>query len=282
VISQEFDFHAPATVAGAVELLGQDPDGKALAGGMSLVPAMNLGLARPTRIVSLNRLTGLDYVEEDAESVRIGAMVRHARIAGDPVVEQSFPLLARAASVIGDVQVRNRGTIGGSIAHADPAADYLPVMLALGASFRLVGASGERTVAARDFVLGVMSTVLRPDELLVEIELPRLPAGAGSAYLRLARLEGSFPIANAAAVVNGGAPVVAVGGATGAPLVVAVDGWDAEGDEEALRRVEHAARTATAPGAFADLSATAEYRQAMAGVLARRAVESALAARKAG
>ena len=112
-------------------------------------------------------------------------------------------MLAKAASCIGDVQVRNRGTIGGSIAHADPAADYLPVMLAIGATLRTVGPSGERAIPAQDFFLGVMATVLEPGELLVEIELPKLPEGAGSAYLRLARLEGSFAIANAAAVVDG-------------------------------------------------------------------------------
>jgi carbon-monoxide dehydrogenase medium subunit len=172
VITQEFEFHAPADVSAAVELLAPHGiDGKVLAGGMSLVPAMNLGVARPTVVVSLNRLAGLEYVEEQDESVRIGAMTRHARIESDPVIARAFPLLAKAASCIGDVQVRNRGTIGGSIAHADPAADYLPVMLALGATFRAVGPDGERTVAARDFVLGVMATVLAPGELLVEIEL---------------------------------------------------------------------------------------------------------------
>ena len=282
MISQEFDFHAPTSVAEAVELLALDEDGKALAGGMSLVPAMNLGIARPTTIVSLNRLAELDYVEDGGDSVRIGAMVRHARIATDPVIAAAFPLLARAGSVIGDVQVRNRGTIGGSIAHADPAADYLPVMLALGASFKIVSPSGARTVAAPDFVLGVMMTVLTPGELLVEIELPKLPPGTGSAYLRLARLEGSFQIASAAAVVDGGAPVVAVGGATGLPFLVEVEGWDGAGSDEALGRIEEAARAAAAETAFGDLSATLEYRRAMAGVYARRAVEAALAARRAG
>jgi carbon-monoxide dehydrogenase medium subunit len=278
MISREFDFHTPSTVAEAVELLGQEPEAKALAGGMSLVPAMNLGLARPARVVSLNRVDGLDEVKEDADSVRVGAMVRHARIASDPVIARSFPLLARAASVIGDVQVRNRGTLGGSIAHADPAADYLPVLLALGATFRIAGGAGERTVPARDFVLGVMQTVLAADELLVEVELPKLAAGTGSAYLRLARLEGSFPIANAAAAVDGNNPVVAIGGATAAPLLVDLGGW---GEGAELDRIEEAARTAAAAEAFDDLSATAEYRGAMAGVLARRAVESALAARGA-
>ena len=276
MISQEFAFHAPPTVAEAVELLAANAeDGKALAGGMSLVPAMNLGIARPTAVISLNRVSELDYVRDGGDVVRIGAMTRHVRVESDPLVAASFPLLARAASVIGDVQVRNRGTIGGSVAHADPAADYLPVMLALGASFRAASSTGERTIAARDFFQGVMATALAPGELLVEIELPKLPAGSGTAYLRLARLEGSFPLANAAAVVDGGPAVVAVGGTTAAPFVLEL------ADPEALDAVEEAARDAAA-GAFGDLAATADYRRAMAGVYARRAVEEALAARRGG
>ena len=276
MISQEFEFYAPSTVAEAVELLAANAaDGKALAGGMSLVPAMNLGIARPTAVISLNRVAELDYVRDDGDVVRIGAMTRHVRIETDPVVAGAFPLLARAASVIGDVQVRNRGTIGGSVAHADPAADYLPVMLALGAGFKVVSSSGERTVVAGDFFHGVMATALAPHELLVEIELPKLPAGTGTSYLRLARLEGSFPLANAAAVVDGGPAVVAVGGTTAAPFLVEVE------SPEAPDAVEEAACEA-AVGAFADLAATAEYRRAMAGLYARRAVEAALANRRGG
>jgi carbon-monoxide dehydrogenase medium subunit len=276
MISQEFEFHAPSTVAEAVELLAANAeDGKVLAGGMSLVPAMNLGIARPTAVISLNRVTELDDVLDDGKVLRIGAMTRHARIESDPVIAEAFPLFARAASAIGDVQVRNRGTIGGSIAHADPAADYLPVMLALGASFKLASTSGERTIAAGDFFQGVMATSLAPEELLVEIELPKLPAGTGTSYLRLARLEGSFPLANAAAVVDGGPAVVAVGGTTAAPFVLEVE------SPEALDAVEEAAREA-AGGAFDDLAATAEYRRAMAGLYARRAVEAALADRRGG
>lgn len=274
MISQEFDFHAPATVAEALDLLATNADdGKALAGGMSLVPAMNLGIARPSAVISLNRLSELEYVREDGDLVRVGAMTRHARIVRDEVVAARFPLLAHAASVIGDVQVRNRGTIGGSIAHADPAADYLPVVLALDATFRVASTAGERTIPAREFFQGVMATALRPGELLVEIELPVPPEGAGTSYLRLARLEGSFPLANAAAVVDGGPATVAVGGTTGAPFVLEVE------DPEALEDVERSAREA-AVDAFPDLAATAEYRQQMAGVYARRAVEAALAERK--
>jgi carbon-monoxide dehydrogenase medium subunit len=243
---------------------------------MSMVPAMNLGISRPTVVISLNHLAELDYVREDGDVVRIGAMTRHARVLTDELIGEAFPLLRYAASVIGDVQVRNRGTIGGSIAHADPAADYLPVMLALGASFRIVSSSGEREIAARDFFLGVMETAMSPSELLVEIALPKLAAGTGTAYRRLARLEGSFPLANAAAVVNGGPALVAVGATTGAPFVFEVE------DPEALDSVAEAAMAAAGNGAFDDVMASAGYRRAMAGVYARRAVEAALANRKGG
>src|SRR5438552_12620467 len=129
MITEEIDFHAPRNVDEAVALLGRLGDeAKVLAGGMSLVPTMNLGLARPTALVSLNHVTGLPEIEETADALRIGAMVRHARVVTDPLIAQHAPLLGEAATVIGDPQVRNRGTIGGSIAHADPAADYLPVL----------------------------------------------------------------------------------------------------------------------------------------------------------
>jgi carbon-monoxide dehydrogenase medium subunit len=276
MISQEFEFHAPSTVAEVVELLAANPeDGKVLAGGMSLVPAMNLGIARPTAVISLNRVSELDYVRDDGDVLRIGAMTRHVRIETDPMIAGTFPLLGRAASAIGDVQVRNRGTIGGSVAHADPAADYLPVMLALGAAFKVASTSGERTIAAPDFFRGVMATALEPHELLVEVELRKLLAGTGTSYLRLARLEGSFPLANAAAVVDGGPAVVAVGGTTATPFVLEIE------SPEALDAVEEAAREA-AVGAFGDLAATAEYRRAMAGLYARRAVEAAQTNRRGG
>lgn len=274
MISQEFDFHAPTSLREALDLLARSgDDAKALAGGMSLVPAMNLGIARPAAVVSLNRLAELEYVRDDGDAIRVGALTRHARIARDELVAETFPLLAQAAQVIGDVQVRNRGTIGGSIAHADPAADFLPVTLALQATFHLASSTGVRTVPAREFFRGVMATALAPDELLVEIELPKPPADAGTAYLRLARLEGSFPLANAAAVVDGGPALVAVGGTTAAPFLLEVE------DPEALDAVEQAARHRAAD-AFPDLAATADYRRAMAGILARRAVAAALGERQ--
>lgn len=254
MLSAEFEFHAPTNLGEAVELLSRHSYGaKVLAGGMSLMPAMNLGLTRPTAIVSLNHVPELEYVEEEADVLRIGGTVRHDRIESDPLIRRHCPFLSEAASFIGDVQVRHQGTIGGSLAHADPAADYLPIMVALDATLTVTGSGGERRLKAREFFVDVMRTALDPDEILVEIAVPKVAGDAGSAYRRLARVEGSFAIVNAAAVVSGGRPVVAVGGATPTPVLLDLP--------------------------VSDLSAGREYRRAMTRVYARRAVGAALAAR---
>jgi carbon-monoxide dehydrogenase medium subunit len=278
MLAKEFDFHAPAELDEALGLLaGAEGVVKVLAGGMSLVPAMSLGLVRPDRVVSLNHVRGLSEVEDGGDSIRLGAMVTHERIASDPLIARAVPSLATAASLIGDVQIRHRGTVGGSLAHADPAADYLPVMAVLGAALTLRSSDGgERRVAARDFFVDIMLTDLGRNELLVSVEVPKVPAGAGAAYVRLARVEGSFAIVNAAAVVDGRA-AIAIGGATGAPVVVEPDVDPAAG-KAALDEIGDAAYEA-AEDAFGDLSASAEYRRELARVYARRAVQAALAAR---
>jgi carbon-monoxide dehydrogenase medium subunit len=279
MLAKEFAFHAPEDVETALGLLGSGGIVKVLAGGMSLVPAMNLGLVRPDAIVSLNRVQGLSSIEDDGAAVRLGAMVSHERLATDPLIRAALPPLATAASLIGDVQIRHRGTLGGSLSHADPAADYLPVMLALGATFTLRGPQGERDVPAREFFVDIMLTDLRREELLVEVQMPKVREGAGSAYVRLARVEGSFAIVNAAAVVNGGRPVIAIGGATGSPVLVEPDADVAGGvSEGALEEIGNAAYEAT-EDAYGDLNASAEYRRELARVYARRAVQAALAAR---
>ena len=283
MLAKEFEFHAPEEVDAALDLLGNGGGiVKVLAGGMSLVPAMNLGLVRPDTVLSLNHVRGLDHVEDRGDTVAFGAMVRHERIAGDPLIRSAFPLLAAAAEVIGDVQIRHRGTLGGSLAHADPAADYLPVMTVLGATMRLRNRDGERAVPARDFFVDIMFTDLAPDELLVEVEVPKLPDAARSAYVRLARVEGSFAIVNAAAVVDGGKAAVAIGGATGAPVLIEPD-VDLSGglSDEALGEIGDSAYEAT-DEAFGDLNSSAEYRRELARVFARRAVQAALGQRNGG
>ena len=203
-----------------------------------MMPAMNLGILRPETVVSLNHIPALDYVEEESDHLRIGSMVRHNRVATDLLIQRHVPILSETAKVIADVQIRHRGTLGGSVAHADPAADYLPVLVALDASIVVASADRERTITARDFFVDVMMTALEPSEAIVRIDVPKLAAGAGSAYKRFARVEGSFAIVNAAAIVGDDVSVVAIGGATATPVLVdaTVDLSDAR-SEEALEQV---------------------------------------------
>ena len=205
-------------------------------------------------------------------------MVSHGRIAvrsSDP--RGTFRLLATAAALIGDVQIRHRGTLGGSLCARRPGG-RLPARCSLTARRSCWSRQGERAVPAREFFVDVMFTDLRPDELLVEVQVPSCP-GAGSAYVRFARVEGSFAIVNAAAVVDGGRPVIAIGGAAGAPVLVEPD-VDVGGGltDEALEEIGDAAYEAS-EDAYGDLNASADYRREMARVFARRAVEAALGRR---
>jgi carbon-monoxide dehydrogenase medium subunit len=267
-----FDFHAPTQLDEVLELLDEhEVDAKLLAGGMSLVPMLTLGLARPSVLISLNHFQDLDYVEVDGENLRLGSMVRHEQILTHRLIRDFCPALSAAASHVGDVQVRHRGTIGGSVAHADPAADYLPVLYLIDATIRIAAAHGEREVKARDFIVGSLQTILEPNEVVVEVIVPKIPTDMGWAYERLARIEGNFAIVNAAASVNGDGAVVTVGAAKAAPVVVRTT---PASREEMLSSVGEAAGEACAD-AYADLAGGAEYRRAMAGVYATKALESA-------
>jgi carbon-monoxide dehydrogenase medium subunit len=273
----EFEFHAPGSLEGALELLGRfEEEAKVLAGGMSMMPAMNLGLLRPAAVVSLNHLSGLDGVSEENGTLRIGAMTRHAEVASNEAVRRFAPLLASAASVIGDVQIRNRGTIGGSLVHADPAGDYLGPTVALGAELTLAGPDGRRTVPARGFMVDIMRTAAEPTEILVEIAVPKQADGATSAYKRLVRVEGNFAIVTAAAVVGGDGATVVLGGVTPQPVVVEAQAAPLRaGDESAFEALGDAAYEACSE-AYGDLTGTSEYRREMARVYAVRAVRAAL------
>jgi aerobic carbon-monoxide dehydrogenase medium subunit len=278
MISNEIDFHAPRTLAEALELLRTDgEDLTVLSGGMSLLPMMNLGIIRPTRVLSLNRISTLDHVTERDGEILIGAMVRHHRVATDPLIQRHAPLLAAAARVVGDTQVRNRGTIGGSVAHADPSADYLPALAAAGGSVTLSGHRGERTLTPDEFFIDLMFTTREPDEIVTAVTVPKLPDGWRSAYRRLARVEGSFAIVNAAAVVAGdrSAATVALGGVGPKPVVIdATEQLRGGVDEDALARVGEAAYEAS-QDATGDLMSDAAYRREMASVFARRALREA-------
>jgi carbon-monoxide dehydrogenase medium subunit len=278
MISNEIEFHRPGTLAEALDLLADDgEDVTVLSGGMSLVPMMNLGIVRPEKVLSLNRVRELDQVTERDGEIVVGALVRHARVATDPLVQRHSPVLAAAAGVIGDIQVRNRGTIGGSVAHADPAADYLPVLAALGGSVILRSSRGERTLTPDEFFIDLMLTSREPEEIVTAVTVPKLADGWRSAYTRLVRVEGSFAIVNAAAVIAGdrSSATVALGGVGPKPVVVDVTEQLRGGvDDAALAAVGEAVYEA-AQDASGDLMSDATYRRHMASVFARRACAAA-------
>ncbi|HEV8252851.1 MAG TPA: xanthine dehydrogenase family protein subunit M [Candidatus Limnocylindria bacterium] len=279
MISKEFEFFAPVHEAGVLELLDQHgAHATLLAGGMSLVPAMNLGLVEPERLISLNHVTGLDQAVEQDRVLRLGAMLRHVEVARNPLIQRWCPALSTAAGVIGDVQVRHRGTLGGSVAHADPAADYPPVLVAAGAAVRLRSIRGERSVPAGEFFVDLMLTSRAPSELLVEITIPKPAPTARSAHVRFARVEGSFPIVTVAALVDpaAGSIRVGLGGIGPRPVLIELTEDLSDGlTEGALARLAEAAHQASGQ-AYGDLHADPEYRRAMACVFTQRAVKSAL------
>jgi carbon-monoxide dehydrogenase medium subunit len=199
-----FDYHAPASTGEALALLAQHGfDAKVLAGGQSLIPTMNFRLAQPAVLVDLNCIPDLAYIRPEADGgLAIGAMTRHSAVEFDPLVAARAPLLRQIAPHISHQQIRNRGTFGGSMAHADPAAHWPTAAVALAAQMRIAGQGGERWVAADDFFAGLYTTSLQPDELLTEIRLPPLPAGSGFSYRQVARQHGAFPLAGAAAVAT--------------------------------------------------------------------------------
>lgn len=278
MLASAFDFHAPSSLEEALARMQEAEGAKALSGGMSMVPSMNLGILRPESVVSLNHVAGLDHITEEQGRLRLGAMVRHQRVADDPVVRRCAPVLAEAARHIGDVQIRNRGTIGGSIAHADPAADYLPALIALDATMEVASVKGRNSIPARQFFHGPLQTALGPSELIVEIDVPILSAGTGAAYERFARLEGSFSIVNAAALADDSRVVVAIGAATSPPALVEVMVAGGAATDDAARRAGEAAFEACVD-AFGDLNAGPEYRRALSRVFARRVAQRALEAR---
>jgi carbon-monoxide dehydrogenase medium subunit len=209
VIPAPFTYHRPATVEEAVSLLAQNEDAKVLAGGHSLIPAMRLRLAQPKAIVDIGRIPELIYIREKNGQLAIGAMTTHFAIESSALLLQECPLLTEVAPQIGDVQVRNKGTIGGSLVHADPASDWPAAILALDAELEIAGADGRRTVKGAEFFVEMMQSAVQPNEILCEI---RVPATAGSvAYVKFAQKASGFAIAGVAAVVDGARKKVALG-----------------------------------------------------------------------
>jgi CO/xanthine dehydrogenase FAD-binding subunit len=277
-----FEYHRPETLEEALDLLAETgTDAKALAGGQSLVPAMNFRLARPAMLVDLNRIAALAYTEKNGDGgLRIGAMTRQRAAERSDLVARGAPLLVEALPWIAHPQIRNRGTVGGSLAHADPAAELPAVMVALDARFVLRSRAGARTVPAQHFYTGILSTVLRPDELLIDIQIPPRPPGASAAFVEVARRQGDFALVgvavelvlgDAGACASARIALLSVGDgpvlATRAMAVLA-------GRVIEVAAIEEAARVAAdididPPG---DIHASPAYRRHLARVLVRRAL----------
>ena len=279
MIPVPFDYIKPSTVEDAVNALAEAGDeGKVLAGGQSLLPVLRLRMAAPALLVDLGGLPQLRGIRTEDATLVIGAMTTHASVASDPLVLEGAPLLAQAAAAIGDRQVRHRGTIGGSLAHADPAGDLPTVAVALDAMLVLAGMDGRRTVAAKDFFVDLFTTALRPDELLVEVRVPRLD-GWGVHYAKLNRTAQAWATVAAAAAVrrdNGSIVEAKVALTNMGPTpvrAVAVESAIANG-EGVDAAASHAAE-GTSPAS--DTTASAEFRTHLARVLTRRALTAASA-----
>ncbi len=282
-----FEYHRPESVEEALHRLGEHgDDAKILAGGQSLIPVMNFRLAQPAVLVDVNRLAELDHVSEEADgTLRLGALVRQARLEREAATARRAPLLAEAIPHVAHPQIRNRGTVGGSLAHADPAAELPSVMVALDARFRLGRAGdehgGERWVAAADFYRGLFTTALEPEEMLLEVEIPPWPGNAGACFLEAARRHGDYAMAGVAVrtAVDGDGrlePSRLVFLSVGDGPVEVEAGRTTGGELPSPELFAAVARSAAAELETAgDIHASAEYRRHLAEVLARRALGTA-------
>ncbi len=255
-----FRYLAPTTVDEAVAALAEaGDDGKVLAGGQSLIPLLNFRLAYPEVLVDIGRVAGLDHLRVEADRVVIGASVTHSTALRDPALGEACPLLVEALGLVAHEAIRNRGTVCGSLAHADPAAELPAVLRLLGGSVRAVSTSGEREIAADDLFVGPLQSSLRPDELVTEVALPR---GASGAIVELTKRSGDYAIVGVAALALGdGASRVATFGTGPVPQVFDLDGVDGAGEVVAAGIDPHD-----------DVHATADHRRRLAAVLTDRAL----------
>src|SRR5215470_16154449 len=206
MIPPSFEYLRPNTIPEAVKLLEQHGDGaKILSGGQSLIPMMKLRLARPAYLIDINRIKGLSYVREEGGFLKIGALTREAELEATPLIQSKYPIILDTTHVIADPQIRNLATVGGNLAHGDPANDHPATMLALGAQVVATGARGERVIPIEDFFVTMFTTALQHDEILTEIRIPSPPARGGGAYLKLERKVGDFATAAVAVQIELGA-----------------------------------------------------------------------------
>jgi carbon-monoxide dehydrogenase medium subunit len=285
VYAADFDYHRAKSLAEAQQLLAAHPGAKLLAGGHSLIPLMKLRLAAPAAVIDIGRVSELRGIGAAGEALRIGSLTTHAELASSAALRRAAPALAEAAAVVGDPAVRNRGTIGGNVAHADPASDLPTVLVALGAKIVAVGPRGERTIAAHEFFMGLMTTALAADEILAAILVPAASAGQGSAYVKFAHPASRYAVIGvAAAVTVAGSKTtfarVAIGGLVpAARRVTAVEqalvGQQPTDDAIAVaanKVLDHLGNDVSG-----DIFASADYRRSVAPVYVKRALSAAVA-----
>jgi aerobic carbon-monoxide dehydrogenase medium subunit len=278
-----FDYAAPTTIEEALDAIAQEPESASLlAGGQSLVPMLNMRMAAPRLVVDLNGVAGLDDVTIDGERVRLGATVRQRLLETDARVAERLPLIAEATTHIAHVPIRTRGTIGGSLAHADPSAELPAAVSALDGILRLRSATGERAVPAREFFLGPLMTAIEPGEMLVGVDVERPPLGSGWAFREVARTHGAFALAGVAAVLHvapdGVIDHAALGlcGVGGAPYVATWLSEMAIGERPGDALFEQVARRMhDQVSPYDDGHATADYRRRVALTLTERALRAA-------
>jgi carbon-monoxide dehydrogenase medium subunit len=284
MIPAAFDYHRPGSLDEAVGLLARyGDDAKVLSGGMSLLPLLKLRLGAFGHLVDVGRIPGLEYIKEEGGFLKIGGATREALLDRSELIRTRYPILLDTARVIADPLVRNRATIGGNLAHGDPANDHPATMLALGATVVARGPNGERTVPVNQFFQGLFSTALAPDEILTEIRIPAPAARSGGAYLKLERKVGDFAVAGAAAYLtldaNGGVGRAGIGLTNAGPMpieAVAAARFLAGkvADEGVIAEAGRLAAAATSPSA--DRRGSVQYKQEMARVMTMRALRKAI------
>jgi carbon-monoxide dehydrogenase medium subunit len=281
MIPTSFDYVRAESLKDALKVLSDGDGSKVIAGGHSLLPIMKFRLAQPPRLVDISRLEELKGIAEKGRGARIGAGTTYRELLESELLRERFPIITEATETIGDLQVRNRGTIGGSLAHADPVSDMPAVMLALDATFNLRSKRGRRSVKAREFFKGAFTTALAEDELLTEITVPPLPTGAGTVYLSHDHPASGYAIVGAAVIVARKRKAIthAVVALTGvgeiAYLLQSADSLvGSNGEPDVVARV--AGEATTGVEVNGDIHAPAEYRRHLATVITRRALETAL------
>jgi carbon-monoxide dehydrogenase medium subunit len=276
MIPAPFDYEVAESAEHAVSLLGSREDAKLLAGGHSLIPLLRLRFARPSLLVDIGRIAELSYVRDTGEWIAIGALTRYKALQDDPLIQEHCPIVSHTAAQIGDPQVRHRGTLGGSLAHCDPASDFPAVILALDAELVVVGAGGERTVPAAEFFQGVFQSAVAPDEMLTEIRVPKLGAWNGWAYRKFTRRAQDWATVGVAVLVrrdNGSVGDARVALTNMGPVPIR-----ATSTEQAILAGEDdpAGHLAEGTDPISDTAASAEFRAHLARVVGRRALEEAI------